>query len=81
MLVDQLNESLGLIESLKVNIQQKHAEYDGQCGAIRQLATAKQTVLFLLWVNSNAEKLSRVGFCMFVDFVLPRYVVLHSVWF
>ena len=57
-LLKQLKESLNLIENLKTAIEKKHDIYDGICGKCQESVTPKQTVLFQIWINKNAEKLN-----------------------
>eukprot|EP01038_Epipyxis_sp_PR26KG_P007984 gene7984-10827_t len=58
-LLGQLKESLNLIESLKTSIANKHEAYDGICGRVQEAVTPRQTVLFQLWINQNADKLAK----------------------
>ncbi len=58
-LLDQLSESLELIQSLKESIEKKHASYDKVCGRVQDAANPKQTVKFLMWITKNSEALSK----------------------
>ena len=53
---------MDLIDKLKVAIQEKHVTFDRECGKLEEEVTPTQSVLFLLWITRNAEKLAKVLF-------------------
>jgi hypothetical protein len=59
ILLSQLQETLELLQGLKVHIEQKHATYDQICGRVQSAANPKQTVKFLMWITNNAEALGK----------------------
>ncbi len=58
-LLAQLKESLGLLQSLKIAIEHKHASYDGVIGRVQKAGSPKQTVLFLLWLAKSYPVFSK----------------------
>jgi hypothetical protein len=58
-LLDQLRESLGLLQSLKDATEKKHASYDHVCGRVQDAAQPKQTVKFLIWITKNADTIAK----------------------
>lgn len=58
-LLGHLSESLELLQSLKIAIENKHASYDKVCGRVQDAANPKQTVKFLMWISKNSEALSK----------------------
>ncbi len=59
-LIGRLKESLKLIQTLKVAIDDKHKLFDNTCGLIERIGSPKQIVSFLLWITKNADQLSQV---------------------
>ena len=58
-LLTQLQESLDLLQALKIHIEKKHACYDQICGRVQSAATPQQVVRFLIWITNNAEALGK----------------------
>eukprot|EP00981_Chlorochromonas_danica_P001395 scaffold296_cov164-Ochromonas_danica.AAC.12 len=58
-LLNQLRDSLQLLQSLKVAIEKKHASFDAVCGRVQAAATPKQIVQFQMWITKNAEMLGK----------------------
>jgi hypothetical protein len=65
-LTEKLKESLDLLKELKIAIENKHAAFDFECGKVESVTTPKQTVLFLMWVTKNAERLAQVYFIKYI---------------
>ena len=57
-LLGQLQESLNLLGELRDSIKKRHAHFDSQCGGLAQIATPKQTVQFLMWMEANKKELA-----------------------
>ena len=59
-LTKELEESLQLIDNLKINIDKKHSVFDKECGRIESAASSLQIAKFLLWIHTNSEKIQKV---------------------
>lgn len=60
ILTNQLKGSFELIRDLKKAIDEKHAAFDSACGKVESICTPRQTILFLMWISKNADKLAQV---------------------
>ncbi len=60
-LLQQLSESLNVVEDLRTAIRKKHSAFDELLGKIQAEATSPQIVRFLLWITKNAAQLAKVS--------------------
>jgi DNA repair exonuclease SbcCD ATPase subunit len=59
-LIKKLRRAFDLTRKLKVAIANKHKNLDSRLTAIRNIATAKQTVQLLFWIVKNSHRLQPV---------------------
>lgn len=81
MLSRQLKEAVELVKELKIAIETKHLAFDTECSKVEAVCTPKQSVLFLMWVTKNAEKLSKVMHRIFILYGLHQSLFPFVYWF